>query len=317
MEINVLGDVLENDNALIVSNHQSIVDHVIFHYLTLKTINNRGNDPLLSSKLDEEQEEEYPLKRLKEQKMEAKVGKKRLKWNKDINGIEILKNEQPFFAKNLYTMITPEVKFFTWFEIWNIPTISLFKHISQTDENWELDGETLVSIFQKFLDSSKANYSQWLTLFPEVNIFNEKNSKMQNILGEKHYLPYFENVLYPRFGAFANAVGGLYKTKFTRIYDMTLLYYNKNKTTGEVIDFNAPTLLGVLGLRDENIKTVILVFVAGKFLGRIPLKRNRLEKYLENRWIKKDKLITKLQKKIIKENELIIKEKQKQKDVNM
>jgi hypothetical protein len=36
------------------------------------------------------------------------------------------------------------------------------------------------------------------------------------------------------------------------------------------------------------------------------LKRNKLEKYLENRWIKKDKLITKLEKRLLKENESLL-----------
>lgn len=273
---------------MIISNHRSIVDHVVFPFLTRKTLNEKPITSVFSS-----DSEEDPVETKKVKKEVKKGSKIRFK---------ILNNEENMFAKDLTTMLIPKVQFFTWFEIWGIPTINYFKHISQADENWELDGETLVSIFHEFLDTPSNSNTKWLAMFPEVNIFSEKDLKMQNIMGEKHYLPAFENVLYPRFGGFANAVGGLYKTNFTRLYDVTLIYYNRNKTTGEIVNFNPPTLLSVLGLRDFNIETVILVHVAGKFLSRVPLKRNRLEKYLENRWIKKDKLIAKLEKKILQEN---------------
>lgn len=296
MKVNIIGDHVEDENALIVSNHQSIVDHIVFPYLTRRAVNDAELERLnIFSDSDEEtSDKKAPAK---EEKKEVKKGSK-IKF-------KILNNEEPFFAKDLSTLLIPKNKFFTWFEIWGIPTIDYFTHISQADENWEMDGETLVTVFQNFLESS-SNITQWLTLFPEVNMFTEKDLRMQNISGEKHYLPIFEHVLYPRFGGFANAIGGLYKTNFTRLYDVTLLYYNRNKTTGEIISFDPPSLLNILGLRDWNVETVILVNVAGKFLSRVPLKRNKLEKYLENRWIKKDKLIKKLQKRILRENEIAL-----------
>jgi hypothetical protein len=300
IKINIVGDHLENENALIMSNHRSIVDHVIFPYLTRRTLKERDSPSEFSFGSDSEDETEKLGKKEqnKKEKKEVKKGSK-IKF-------KILNNEEPIFAKDLTTMLIPKVQFFTWFSIWGIPSVDYFKHISQADENWEMDGETLVAVFHEYLDSTNFNNTKWLTLFPEVNIFSEKDLKMQNIMGEKHYLPQFENVLYPRFGGFANAVGGMYKTNFTRLYDITLLYYNRNMITGEIIDFKPPTLLSILGVRDSSIDTVILVHVAGKFLNRVPLKRNKLEKYLENRWIKKDKLITKLEKRLLKENESLL-----------
>lgn len=302
MKVNVTGDHVENENALVVSNHQSIVDHIVFPFLTRRTVKDSDLEQLdVSSDSDDEDAKKKDIQ--KEEKKEVKKGSK-IKF-------KILKNEEPFFAKDLSTMLIPKNKFFTWFEIWGIPTIDYFTHISQADENWEMDGETLVTVFQSFLESS-ANITQWLTLFPEVNLFTEKDLRMQNISGEKHYLPIFEHVLYPRFGGFANAIGGLYKTNFTRLYDVTLLYYNRSKATGEILNFDPPSLLNIFGLRDWDVETVILINVAGKFLSRVPLKRNKLEKYLENRWIKKDKLITKLQKRIMKENEMAFQQQEKE-----
>lgn len=316
VKINLMGDDLENDNALIMSNHKSIVDHIIFPYLTRNTLKESGiSSAVISS--DSENEDFETIKyntKASNNKNKKRKQKPKPKQIKEPNNkqqmnnlkIKILNNEKNFFAKDLSIMMIPTIKFFTWFNIWNMPTIEYLKDISQSDENWELDGETLISIFQKFLDQSTTMNLQWLVIFPEVNIFSEKDLKLQNILGEKHYLPTFENVLYPRFGGFANAIGGLYKTKFTRLYDITIIYYNKDLRNGKVINFNPPSLLNILGLRNRNIETTILVYVKAKFLSRVPLKRNRLEKYLENRWIKKDKLISKLQGKILKENEMLL-----------
>jgi hypothetical protein len=278
--------------------------------LTRRTLSDEKLNSIAETELENNLEEEINMEIRNKQKKAGTKKQKKKELKKDIkNGYKIkfklLNNEENIFTKSLSTLLIPKVKFFTWFKIWNIPTIEVFKHISQSDENWELDGETLVSTFHKFLDSPISN-TQWLTLFPEVNIFDEKNLRKQNIFGEKHYLPSFENVLYPRFGAFSNAIGGLYRTKFTRLYDVTLIYYSKNKLTNEIIDFKAPSLLNILGIRDNNVEIIILIHVAGKFLSRVPLKRNRLEKFLENRWIKKDKLIQKLKKRILNENESLL-----------
>lgn len=272
---------------MIISNHRSIIDHIIFPFLTRKTLS-KLEEHIIDSGSDDEKK--------KEKTIEKKVKKgSKIKF-------KLLKNEEGLFAKDLSTIMIPKVNFFTWYELWTVPTINYFKHIFQADENWEMDGETLVSIFHRLLDSPSTDGTQWIATFPEVNIFTEKDLKMQNILGEKHYLPTFENVLYPRFGSFANAIGGLYKTKYTRLYDITIIYYNREKTTGKIIDFKSPSLLNILGVRDSNIETVILVHIAGKFLSHIPLKRSKLEKYLESRWIKKDKLIAKLEKRVLNEN---------------
>lgn len=285
IKINIVGDKIENENAVIISNHRSIVDHVIFPLLTRKTLS-KAEEHIIDS--DSEGEEKKIIKK------DVKTGSK--------IRFKLLQNEERVFAKDLSTILIPNVTFFTWYELWAVPSIEYFKHISQTDENWEMDGETLVSTFHNFLDNPSLSLTQWIGTFPEVNLFSEKDSRMQNILGEKHYLPSFEHVLYPRFGNFANVIGGLYKTKYTRLYDLTIIYYNREKSTGKIIDFKSPSLLSILGVRESNIETVILVHTAGKFLSHIPLKRSKLEKYLELRWIKKDKLIAKLEKRIMKEN---------------
>lgn len=329
VKINVVGDVLENENALIIANHLSVVDHVIFPLLTRRTVDvlhekiidneseeaqedigtegeNKGEEPRRGERQDKkltgnrEMGKAVEVPDINESKKEVKKGSK--------IRFKVLNNEEKVFAKDLSAMLIPKVFFFTWFKIWGVPTISYFKHISQADENWELDGETLVSIFHSFLDLP-CNNTQWLILFPEVNIYSDKDLKVHNILGEKYYLPAFKNVLYPRFGAFSNAIGGLYQSKYSRLYDITLIYYNRNKLTGEIIDFRPPSLLSILGVRSRNIETVVLVHVAGKFLSRVPLKRNKLEKYLEHRWIKKDKVIEKLKRRVLAETESYLSDK--------
>lgn len=199
-------------------------------------------------------------------------------------------------TKSLTGMFVPHLSFFTWFTIWSVPTVEYIKNIFQTDENWELDGETLTGVFNTFFNKGGV---QWLVIFPEVNIFTEKVSKLQKIMGEKYFLPMMKNVLYPRFGGVINAVGGLYETKFTRLYDITLVYY-KIGDDGQY-KFECPNLMDALGaLAGIGNNYKLIVHVKGKFLCRVPLKRNKLEKWVENRWLKKDKLVEKIQHGILK-----------------
>lgn len=129
MKVNIIGDHVEDENALIVSNHQSIVDHIVFPYLTRRAVNDAELERLnIFSDSDEETSDKKAPP--KEEKKEVKKGSK-IKF-------KILNNEEPFFAKDLSTLLIPKNKFFTWFEIWGIPTIDYFTHISQADENWEM-----------------------------------------------------------------------------------------------------------------------------------------------------------------------------------
>ncbi|QPG72794.1 hypothetical protein FOA43_000096 [Brettanomyces nanus] len=232
-KIVVAGDNLETENALFISNHLSLVDYIIFPFLTTKTLEEAARQ------------------------------------QNNLSGLE-----SPIYAKDLTSFLLPKLQFFTWFQIWNMPSGRFWARISQTDENWELDGQTLGSTFSEYLEQSRG--TQWLITFPEVNIFTEKNSKMEQIMGEKYYLPHLEHVLYPRFSGFANCIGGLYKAEFNRIYDTTLVYFQRSKETGKIINFTAPNLLQALGLIEDEI--VIIVHIHGKLLNRVRLRRDKLEK---------------------------------------
>jgi len=197
-------------------------------------------------------------------------------------------------AKDLTSILLPKLSFFTWYQIWNMPSLQLWRDISQADENWDLDSDTLGSTFNQYLEQKSG--VQWLVTFPEVNIFTEKSSKMEQIMGEKYYLPHLENVLYPRYSGFANCVGGLYKTTFNVLYDISIVYYYKDES-GNVI-FEGPSLLAAFGLCESDI--TVVVHVHSKLLTRIPLRRDKMEKWLERRWVKKDKQIKNLKEQISK-----------------
>lgn len=196
-------------------------------------------------------------------------------------------------AKDLTSILLPKLSFFTWYQIWNIPSFQFLRDISQADENWDLDSDTLGSTFNKYLEQKSG--TQWLVTFPEVNIYTEKSSKLEQIMGEKYYLPHLENVLYPRYSGFANCIGGLYKTTFKVLYDISIIYYHKDQS-GNIV-FQGPSLLAAFGLCESDITAVI--YIRSKLLNRIPLRRDRMEKWLERRWVKKDKQI-----KIMKEQAL-------------
>lgn len=241
LKIALVGDQLESENALFISNHCSLVDYIIFSFLVTEV----GN-----------------------------TGGKKI-------------HMQPIYAKDQTSIMLPRLCFFTWFQLWNLPGFSFWKNISQTDENWELDGETLASTFSPFVDDLKG--VEWVVTFPEVNILTEKNQKMQKIMSERYYLPDLTNVLYPRFSGFSNAIGGLYGTPFSRLYEVALVYIRRKD--GKV-SFKPPNLLEAFGLCDEEI--CVVVHIHGKLISRVPKRRDRLEKWLERRWVKKDTLISKL-----------------------
>ncbi|KAH3669068.1 hypothetical protein OGAPHI_001664 [Ogataea philodendri] len=257
VEIEIVGDQLEAENALFISNHASLVDYIIYPYLVLKSI--RKPSELGSARKHE-------------------------------------KNNEPekLFAQDLSSILLPKVSFFTWYSIWTIPSLRVFKNVFQADENWELNNETLAFVFKDLLESEAI---EWLVTFPEVNIFTKKDAKLQQGLSEKFYLPNLKNLLYPRYSSFANVVSGLHKTQFTRLYDTSIMYYRQ--APGEPVSFEAPNLLEVFGLYSGKI--TIKIHIHAKMMSRIPLKRNKLEKWLEGKWIKKDRLITKLKDEVIRD----------------
>ncbi|ODV83279.1 hypothetical protein CANARDRAFT_209231 [[Candida] arabinofermentans NRRL YB-2248] len=244
VEIEIIGDQLEVEDALIISNHCSLVDYIIFPYLILES-------------------------------------------TKDKQAIQ----------EDLSTINLPRLNFFTWFSIWDIPNFRLFRNIYQSDENWELNDDTLQITFNKFLDSNE-RFVEWLITFPEVNIFSLKDWKLQKSLNEKYYLPNLNNLLYPRYSSFKNVINGLYGSQFTRLYDITIIYYTKNEL-GE-IQFKNPNILEIFGLSDD--KYSIKIHIKAKLMSRLYINKTRLDKWLENKWVKKDKLITTLKNDILKNN---------------
>lgn len=249
VETIVIGDKLEAENAVFISNHRSLIDYIIFPYLATQISENN--------------------------KFKS-----------------IMDQQKALFARDLTSILLPRLSFFTWFQIWNMPSLRFWKDISQTDENWELDGDTMASTFNEYLDDFDG--VQWLVTFPEVNIYTEANSKMEQVVGEKYYIPPLTHVLYPRFSGFSNCIGGLYKSTFNRVYDTTILYIRK-KEDG-TISFQAPTLLEAFGLTKD--KFTVLIHIHGKLMNHVPLRRDKLEKWVERRWVKKDHLLEKLESKV-------------------
>ncbi|GME86402.1 unnamed protein product [Ambrosiozyma monospora] len=162
VQVIITGDELELDNSLVISNHASLVDYLIFPFLTLKSI-----------------EHQFPDNKPTEDKIDKK--EKKDKYTK------LMDLRERIICKDLTSnLLIPKMNFFTWFHIWNMPSLKLFKNISETDENWELDSNTLHSIFKNYLDDSDASESpSWLVSFPEVNIFTEADLKIQSELSDK------------------------------------------------------------------------------------------------------------------------------------
>lgn len=107
-----------------------------------------------------------------------------------------------------------------------------------------------------------------------------------------------ENVLYPRFSGAFNVMSVLDGTpnKFTRLYDVTITYskvtteepFGSHEINSNMYSFTAPSLLDTFTLTSPlNVN----VHLKSSLLSTVPVKRHKLEKWLEKTWVKKDRLI--------------------------
>lgn len=255
----VSGDDINTESAIIISNHKSLVDFIAMAYLAKYT-----NDML--------------NKREKE--------------------------------KSFKNLTLPRINFFTWFKLWRIPSIRVLINLAKCDENWELENSLSKIVFGKIL---KSKVPEWIVLFPEVNIWTEEDSSLQKAQGEKFYLPALQNILYPRFSAFYNVISSLNSkehSKFNQLYDISILYewgsiesktltnkpptdelnsvYSSGIPKGHDMNLISPSLLEIFS--SDNPIT-IYIHVKSKRLLRVPTKRSKIEKWLENTWVEKDKFL--------------------------
>ncbi|CDK28720.1 unnamed protein product [Kuraishia capsulata CBS 1993] len=190
------------------------------------------------------------------------------------------------------SLTLPKVQFFSWFLIWKIPSLKLLKNIVSCDENWELDSASVVQLFST---TRNTRNREWIVLFPEVNIWTRSDADTQNTMWQKYYLPQLTNVLYPRFSGTINTLSALRSTAFTRLYDVTILYSRKTHDWDELDGpgmegvFKPPSLLEILCSKPSTFK--IHIHVKARLTSRLPVKRRRMEKWIEKTWFEKDILL--------------------------
>lgn len=166
-------------------------------------------------------------------------------------------------------------------------------NLARSDENWELEDSLCKLMFKPILES---NHPEWIALFPEVNICTQEINLLHNMQSQKYFLPVFENVLYPRFSGFYNVIFTLQSSPrtFTRLYDVTVWYTREKKMgSDELIDlkeqFRPPTLLECFASKS---KITVQIHVKSKLLSSIPVKRSKIEKWLEKSWVDKDQRLS-------------------------
>lgn len=210
-------------------------------------------------------------------------------------------------------LFLPRINFFTWFKIWRVPSFRVLYNIAKCDENWELEQNFSERAFSCLV---RSKLPEWIILFPEVNIWTEENHSLQECQCKKFFLPNLRHLLYPRFSGFYNVLSTLKKKKcykYTKLYDLTLLYENrataqssqdgiKNSLLQKHIleqKFSSPTLRSIFS---SNYETIVHVLIKTKQLNRIPSRRNKMEKWLEKNWIAKDKTLEKMSESIVDKN---------------
>lgn len=179
-------------------------------------------------------------------------------------------------AKSSTGHVRPRVNFFTWYAVWQIPTVKTWLNMVLCDENWELSKLLCESAFLKILASEAP---QWVVVFPEVNIWTPTAAYQQRMQAKKYYLPYYDHTLYPRYPGLSNAVctlGTKTNIKFSHAYNVTIFYHTKRP----------PTLLQVFG---SPTKICVTIDVKALPFNSIPQRKAKLEKWLERTWLEKDK----------------------------
>ncbi|KAL6452925.1 LPAT2 1-acyl-sn-glycerol-3-phosphate acyltransferase 2 [Candida maltosa Xu316] len=238
VKFRIFGDQMVSDPAIIVSNHASLADCFVLHYLSRISVLGENYVPM-------QYQDQFSL---------------------------------------------PIINFFSWFLVWRVPTVKILLHMLKCDENWELEPKSLSFVFSRLI---RSKFSEWIVLFPEVNIWSENSASLQQQVSDKYYLPKFEHLLYPRYSAFFNVISALDEWKphpYLNLYDITIVYY-RHSENGGVKCYDPPTLLDVFSCINP---ITVMVYVKIRSVSRIPEKRKKLEKYVEHLWKHKDKVITQL-----------------------
>lgn len=168
--------------------------------------------------------------------------------------------------------------------VWRMPCFRVLCNMAKCDENWELDTSLLEPVFEEI---QRSKFPEWIVLFPEVNIWTKEDAELQKLQCEKFYLPVLLNVLYPRFSGFYNVINALSSKsnfKFSKLYDISIIYHQKNRVSPSLIGFFA-----------SEAPLTVTVHIKSKFLSRVPVKRSKLERYLEHAWVEKDRLLIQLE----------------------
>lgn len=179
---------------------------------------------------------------------------------------------------NQLVTVPVQVNFFSWFNLWRVPTFKTIYHMIKCDENWELSQSWTTQIFGRVVESAKP---EWVVLFPEVNIHSPITAYLQRLQSERYGLPYFDNVLYPRYSGILNAVTAVntVSDKFRKFYDLSISY-------------DLPrTLIGLFA--GDPVR--VTVRVRSWPMQKVPRRRKRLEKFIESIWVAKEDALEKLQ----------------------
>lgn len=178
----------------------------------------------------------------------------------------------------------PQINFFTWFTLARAPTVKTLLNMARCDENWQLAQLQSDRLFKRVRDS---NTPEWVVIFPEVNIWTAQTSHLQAAQAHRYFLPEMHLVLYPRFLSFYNAIWLLRGDKITGKAPKISVLYDVL-----IVHSKPVTLLEFFSCKEPHTVTV---HIKKKQLERVPLKRAKMERWLEKCWVEKDRTVRSLQ----------------------
>lgn len=175
--------------------------------------------------------------------------------------------------------------FFVFKHCVRLPSLRVCYNMWRMQTNWRVPEISLADTFSPVLESPWINEGgKSIIIFPEVMCWSATN--MLEDRGEcvNQGCPKLNELLYPRFNAFVQAVTYLRDHPLADIYDVTILYTCEGQS-------GMPTFKQLL-LSNQRWK--IQVHVKKYPASSIPRREKHLIRWLEKEWFRKDSLISDL-----------------------
>lgn len=181
--------------------------------------------------------------------------------------------------------------FFVFKHCVRLPSLRVLYNMWRMQTNWRVPDISLASTFAPVLESPWMNEGgKSIIIFPEVMSWSATTMLEDRAECVEEGCPKLNELLYPRFNAFVQALAYLRDHPLTEIYDVTLLY----SCDGQL---RMPSFKQLLLLTKQ--KWTVQLHIRKYPISSLPRKEKHLIRWLEKEWFRKDTLISDLKMKAL------------------